>query len=312
MTTNTEGGLIPTELSKDDLLKYVELDLWRRFQERLWKIVGIVLTMVTVVGFLGVPYYIKNEVSDTLQKQATDFKQRTDAILSQAKLLTILTAQYDSERYRFDSDVYRLIDAIKKFRAASGTEQPKHRFNDPEEELAQLISRRDFSKVVDGSAMMTRGVFAVPKDLKEQRILPQTSYMVENRGLQGSGGYSETHPVRNGTYEGAIRDLRFRVVALEVLRRTIAASQDKLLALGGVTEIERRVETVRVKSLESTEFGEAAIKELAAVANSFLSHDDQREFARVQSLYLPFEGPRYQASSAATKAGAPESGERKN
>jgi len=302
MTTDKQANGIPGELSRADLLKYVELDLWQRFQERLWRVVGIVLTTVTVVGVLGVPYYITSEVNEALREQSLDFKNRTEAILSQAKLLAVLTARYDSERYRFDTDVYRLIEAIEKHRAENGGEQPEHRFNDPADELAQLVSRVDFAKVVDGSGLMTQGLFEQPSDLDGKQLLPPTAHLVENRGLQGSGGYREPHPVRDGTYEGALRDLRFRIVTIEALRRAIASSKDRLIALGGVTEIEKRVETVRVKALESTEFSEALGREVTDLANGFLSDEEKAEFARVQSLYLEGELPRYEAPDPAQRA----------
>jgi hypothetical protein len=301
MTTNdqAEASGVPVELSKDDLLKYVEIDLWERFQERLWKVVGIGLTVITIIGFLGVPYYIKNEMNNALRQQALDFRQRTDAILSQAKLLSVLTTRYNSERSRFDTDVYRLIEAIGKFRAESKGEAPKYRSYAPEDELTQLISRSDFSRVVDGSAPMAIELFSVPNDLRGKTLMPPTVYIDERMGLQGAGGYRENHPVRDGAYEGAIRDLRFRMVALEALRRAIASSQDGLLALGGVTEIEKRVETVRVKSLESTEFSDSMRKEVASIADSFLNDEEKAEFARFQSLYLEGELPLYQAPNTA-------------
>lgn len=294
METKTQVDAIPTELSKDDLLKYIELDLWGKFQERLWKVVGIALTIFTVVGLLGIPYYIKGEVSNTLQKQAADFKQRTEAILVYAKLIATLTVQYDSERYRFDADVYRLIDAIKKSRE----QRPASlydRFNGIVVELTHLVSGKDFSGVVEAPAIMTRLRFDIPNDLKGKQWLPPTVHIVENKGFKASGSYTEVHPIRDGSYEGSIKDLRFRIVTLEALRRAIASSQEKLLTLGGATEMERRVETVRVKSLESTEFSDSLAKEVTALANNFLNDKEKREFARFQSLYLQGEAFKYQA-----------------
>ena len=295
MTTPPPTDAVPLELSKDDLLKYVELDLWNRFQERLWKAVGIVLTVITVVGLLGIPYYIKSEVSATLQKQAVDFKRRTDEILTYAKLLAIQSAQYDSQRYRFDADVYRLIDAIKRDRGSeTREEQEKRRFNDPVNELAKLISRQDFSQVTQGS-IVSSTLFATPAELKGKHLMPPTAYIVENKGLSGSGGYVENHPVKNGTYEGSLTDLRFRIVVLEGLRRAVAFSQGKPMELGGVTDVDRRVETVRVKTLESAEFNIAFAKELGTQANQFLTEDEKLEFARVQQFYIPDDVPEYKA-----------------
>jgi hypothetical protein len=43
------------EISRDDLLKYIELDLWSRFQGRLWAMAAIFVTAVSIAGVLGVP-----------------------------------------------------------------------------------------------------------------------------------------------------------------------------------------------------------------------------------------------------------------
>jgi len=307
MADAATNGTVAVELSKDDLLKYVELDLWGRFQERLWKVVGIILTGITVIGFLGVPYYIRNEVRATLQTQATEFKNNTNEIRAYAKLLAIATAQYESERIRFDAQVYRLIDAVKHTRAELRQKKPEFIINDPEEILARLVSRPDFSKVVTGSLMSKTELFSVPGEFKDKKLLPPTAFVVENKGLSGSGGYSEMHPVRDGSYAGALQDLRFRIVALEARRKTLDALQEKLVTLGGVTDIEKQVESVREKSIETTYYSDVFTKEMMQVANSFLSSADKKAFERAQSLYLPQEQATYHVpvSAVVDKPGAP-------
>jgi len=311
MSDASQGTSVPRELSKDDLLKYVELDLWTKFQDRLWKVVGFVLTGITVIGLLGVPYYIKSEVNSALQKQALDFKNRTDEIIAYSKLIAIQTTSYTTLRHRFDSDVYRLVEAIENSRTGATEEERKAwRFQDPVETLPRLVSRQDFSQVVAGS-ITNNELLSVPPDLKDKSLLPRTSYLVENKGLQGSGAYVEPHPVRDGKYSGSIRDIRFQIVVLEGLGRTISSMQEKLLALGGTSDLEGRIEAVRAKTIEADIFEKNLAKEVAGQANAFLSESDQTEFARVQQFYLAPSIPKYvapppsQVSSSASAASPP-------
>jgi len=279
---------IKPELSKDDLLKYIELDLWNRFQERLWKVVGIFLTLVTVIGLLGVPYYIKSEVTAHLQRREKEFTDKTDEVLAYSKLLAVLRARYDSERYRFDGDVLRVVSALSEARKSEpDAAKQSPRFNDPENELVALISRQDFARVTDGTALMSRDAFLVPPDMKDKKLEPPTVITVESTGIRGGGGYREPHPVRDGTYNGIIKDLRYRVVVLEGLRRSIDSIQEKMLGLGGTSVLGHRVQVVRVDSIEATEFHDLFSAELASIAKAFLTADEQKEFAQLQGLYVP-------------------------
>lgn len=292
---NQASDQIKTELSKDDLLKYVELDLWSKFKERLWKLVGIVLTLLTVLGLLGIPYYIRSEVNSHLQQREREFREKTDEILGYSKLLAVLRSRYDSERYRFDSDVLRLVSALTEATKSEANPGAKPRFRDPGEELVSLISRPDFAQVVDGS-FMARHAFDVPQDMKDKKLLPETTITVENKGPSGAGGYQQIHPVRNGTYEGSIKDLRYRIVILESLRRSIERMQEKMLAVGGNSALEKRVELVRVNALESSEFHDSFSSELASLANTFLTGSEQEDFARLQELYVLGYKPNYIAA----------------
>jgi hypothetical protein len=289
MSNSDENGQasdqIKTELSKDDLLKYIELDLWSKFKERLWKLVGIALTLVTIIGFLGIPYYIRNEVNSHLQQREKEFTDKTDEILAYSKLLAVLRARYDSERYQFDTDVLRIVSALTEAKKGDAGSDNKPRFGEPGEELISLISRSDFAQVTEGS-FMAKNAFNVPQDMKDKKLLPETTITVENKGPSGASAYQQIHPVRNGTYEGSIKDLRYRIVVLEALRRSIDSLQEKMLALGGNSALEKRVEVVRVKALESTEFHDTFSTELTTIANAFLTSPEQDEFAKLQELYV--------------------------
>jgi hypothetical protein len=292
---------LKSELSKDELLKFIELDLWSRFQERLWKVVATVLTIATVIGLLGVPYYIKNEVSARLQQREKEFSDKTDEILAYSKLLAVLRSRYDSERYRFDSDALRAVAAISDLRKSESDAEKKARgFENPESELVALVSRQDFSQVTDTAYMSTR-LFWVPGDLKSKAIVPPTMITVENKGPTGSGSYRQVHPVRDGSYRGVITDLRYRIVALESLRRSIDNVQEKMLSLGGTSELEKKVQIVRVNSLEATDFRTLFSAEVESITNTFLTSDEQREFTKYRELYVPD----YKSSPIAPKSTSP-------
>lgn len=268
-------------LSRDELLKYVEVDLWSKFQGRLWTVVGGVLTLVAVVGLLGVPYYIKSQVELQLAQRTREFQLRSEEVMSHAKLLAMESARYQAERLRLDADIYRLLNALRD--QASDKKNHLASFS-PDEALVQLVSSMDFSKTVEGS-LSTMQLWSIPKDMRGKRLLEPTMYTVENPGLHGAGMYSEIHPVRDGTYGGCINDIKYRIVVIEALRRSIAASEKKLLELGGVDENEKRYQVVRFSSLESSEYNESLDKEIASIAAKFLSPEEKKQFEDARKLY---------------------------
>lgn len=266
-------------LSRDELLTYIELNLWSRFQGRMWQVVGAVLTIVTVGGLLGIPYYIKTQVDLQLVQRAKEFQLRSDEIITHAKLLAIMTARYESERQQLDADIFRIVSAIPP-------EVSKQTNRNPSGALIAVASSHEFSPVVDG-ALITKGAWDIPPELKGKSLFPATMLVYENRGLAGGSGYEETHPVRNGTYQGCIRDIRFRIVLIEALHRAIGNLQKTILELGGASDAERRVEAVKVSSLKSSEFADSLTREMAKVSDKFLNEEEKREFARVRDLYTP-------------------------
>jgi len=276
------SGQLSTELSKDDLLKYVELDLWNRFQERLWKLVGLVLTIVTVLGLLGVPYYIRNEVTAHLQEREKEFADNMNEVLAYSKLLAVLKARYDSERYRLDGDVLRIVTALEQ--NAQADSSAKIGFLDPGSELISLISRQDFAEVTSGSPVAGHA-FDIPEELKDKKLSPPTIFTVGDKGLTLATGGKEPHPVRNGTYRGSVKDFKYRITVLEALRRSIDKMQAVMLSLSTTFGASRKTEVVSVDTLQSQDFNQSFSSELALVANSFLTKEEQAEFARCQNLY---------------------------
>jgi hypothetical protein len=287
--TDTVTDTIKSELSKDDLLRYVELDLWAKFQERLWKLVGVVLTVVTVLGLLGVPYYIKNEVTSHLLEREKEFTQRTNEVLEYSKVLAILRARYDGERYCFDGDVLRLVNALDKI---EDKDQAKKNpdvdngpsFLDPRSELVSLISRPDFSEVVDGSAS-ARNPLVIPENMKLKQVLPPTVFTLSKSGMTLQTGDKDPHPIRNGSYEGTIKDLKYRIAVLEAWRRSIEEMQNQMLSVGNNFNEAKTQEPVTAESLQYKDFQRLFATALSSVVNGFLTKEERAEFEQWQSLY---------------------------
>ncbi|MBC8031845.1 MAG: hypothetical protein H7Z16_17310 [Pyrinomonadaceae bacterium] len=289
--TKRAAETIKTELSKEDLLKYVELDLWSKFQERLWKLVGLFLTIVTVIGLLGIPYYIRNEVTGHLQQREKEFTDKTDQILAYSKLLAILRARYDSERYRFDGEVLRIAAALEEQQGNQISDNAPSLLS-PGNELVSLISRADFAEVVGSSPIASRPL-EVPENLKNVKLLPATIVTLERKGSALASGDKELHPIRNGTFHGLIKDLRYRIVVLEALRRSILSLEEGMVSLGGGTDLAKRLEVLRVNTLESRDFQGAFANELSSIAGNFLTKSEQAQFAQYQDLYTLGYKPNY-------------------
>jgi hypothetical protein len=274
-------------MTRDDLLKYVELDLWSRFQGRLWKVVSVFLTVMTLGGVFGVPYYIRTEIDDRLKERAADFEARTREISAHAKLLAILSVRYNTALAELRGDTYKLIDALRDYERRNPSKTENH-FNNPADELLALVSRDNFSQIVgDTRSSLSSSIFYVDEDDPRRDLLPPLIVTVENRGFSGAGGvFRQTHPIRNGSYRGAIADIKYRVLVLEALRRSIAYVEERLLSLGGASKLDERMESVRVQGLENEVFAAEFQNNMASLSGVFLTEEERGEFGECRRLYL--------------------------
>jgi len=275
-------GKIPTELSKDDLLKYVELDLWSKFQERLWKIVGIVITIVTILGLLGVPYYIRTQVTSHLVDREKEFTQRIREVTEYSKFLSLLRGRYDGERYRLDGDILRVIDILERTDEGKPDKEDQGSFLDPGSELFSLISRTDFADVIE-NPIARHPLEMVPPKFQHKSIMPPTFLTVTGSGLALTTGGKEAHPIKDGTYEGVLKDIKFRILILEALRRSMDKLQADMLALGNTSPTVDK--TITVESLQTKDFQDTFKAQIALIANQFLNKEEKVTFQKCQSLY---------------------------
>jgi hypothetical protein len=164
------------------------------------------------------------------------------------------------------------------------------RFHSPARLLNELISDPDFSSVVSTNSHSFRAkiFYEVNDDAKQIKITMPRQYMLENRGFSGAGAYSETHPVLDGTLGGFLTDLKYRIVVLASIRQAITRANIELLQVGGTTDLDKRLLTVKVTTLQVQSFGTAFQDALTKLtSNSFLSDSEKKQFGLVKALYLP-------------------------
>jgi hypothetical protein len=271
-------------IDREDLVKYIELDLWSRFQTRLWTVVAGAVTVAAVAGVFGVPFYIKSEINQRLVKQTTEFDNRTREIFAYSKLLSLLSARYSVQLAAFHADALRLAGALEK-RGTQKDGESSFIAGERSRGLIGLATRTDFADVIDERSISRHAFFLEGTEGTEQLYSP-VYLTYENRGISGSGGYSEPHPVLDGSLAGALRDLRFRIVVLEALRRSMVAVERQLLTVGGATKVDNEIEAVRAGALEKDVFVASFEANLNDVAGRFLFDEDRKKFKEASVLYL--------------------------
>jgi hypothetical protein len=201
------------------------------------------------------------------------------------------------ERSRFDSDVLQLVNALDEAKKGNQKNEEDDVFT-PANELRSLIARSDFGEVL--SNPIARRPLEVPNDLKGRNIVPKTYITVVGSGLKLTTGGKEPHPIKNGTYDGEIEDLKFRVVVLEALRAATDKLQEDMISLEiDSTKTRRRV---TVEGLVDGDFHKNFLQQMALIANAFLDETEKGKFAQCQKLYTLGYGVFYEPGAQPAKA----------
>lgn len=94
----------------------LEYRLWDKFRSKLWAIVGIFLTIVTIAGILGINSYINNRIESQIANEKEQLKKFQVELLQKefdnivfARLINHLNYKLISDKQTF----YNLIDDIQ-------------------------------------------------------------------------------------------------------------------------------------------------------------------------------------------------------
>lgn len=286
----------------DGFFKYVELELWSRFESKLWKFVGAFLTCVTVAGFLGIPYYIRSEISSRLQEQAKTYSDRLETIAAEAKLIAILRSEFDSQVYAIRSEADFVIGRLEQIKHEVTEKAPKpadgkdaelpapwNRMNDPIRLMTQLVSLRDVTTIAEkDSGVFIREVFSMEEAARTIKVSDPRVYSIEIVGFGGNASMStSSHPVLDGTLGGYVADLKYRILVAASIKKALDRLNDDLLQIGGAEALDKRLASVKVSALEVDVSRPAFQGALTALSESFLTPEERKKFESITGLYVP-------------------------
>ena len=268
-------------LNREELLKFVELDLWGRFRTRLFAAVGTALVLATLVGLFGIPYYINTELTSRLQESTKEFDQKTTEIIRHAKLLALVSVAYNRELGRLNRDINSLIESIQRYNN-----------NKAEEKQIKEWTLRAIKRLLDREEYHTIGqsFFPLHVSISEEHgsIKIASSKVITMEIIQPTGAAmtSHGHPIHNGTLRGVVNDIKFRIVSLEAFRTTMNALREDLLELGADKPTQKRMERVEVVSLFEEKFSKSYQEQVDHLAKAALPEEESKQLDQYRYLYL--------------------------
>jgi hypothetical protein len=116
---NSESQIVPS-LNKETW-EYLEFRLWNSFSRKLWIIVTGFLTVVTILGVLGIDAWIKFHVDKTLtsEKQSfTEAKKAYEQVIEKQQtasaVLFVIQGRSNNDKLRYEKHLQSLREALKE------------------------------------------------------------------------------------------------------------------------------------------------------------------------------------------------------
>lgn len=227
-------------VDRDKLIDWIEADLWRRFEKRLWGIVSIFLAIVTVAGIFGIPYYINNESNRIFRRETVKFDEEQRHFLSLVKAYYKINSDYLSYREKLRDDVASALVDIDHFDKTGAQSSQGFNFNGPAELMEKILLNQNFTSLLDANFVKRELEGKVPTKYDSLELSRKEMINLENRILDAVGGTSATHPFRDGKLQGFYDDIKFRIVILASYERALADLQQEIFQLGGDDELGRQ------------------------------------------------------------------------
>jgi hypothetical protein len=262
-------------ISKEEFQKYIEIDLWTKFRARLWGMVAIVLTLITIAGYFGVAYFINTSIANRLTEMEKDFALKRTEILQRGRVLNTLVATDQAQRAQLLRDIYFLSGRMQDTQLNQQTSPGLDEITVLKTDLEALASIEDFSNIQTGSLL--RKLKASP-ELAKRSIMPPKMIRSEDPNNVSH----QIHPICNGTLQGVIDDIRYRVVSLAAFERSIKE-------FGMQFNYDYTTGPVREKSvreLYEESFYKPYREHLDQLANQFLGSEEVPRFKQYKPLYF--------------------------
>lgn len=288
-SNNSGGNTDFTSQISVDLNEYrelLEIKVWEKIKSRIWGLIGTVLLIVSVLGFLGLNSYIDGKISKATEKAQIEFKKSTERNLFFAKSLALLNAQYSVALNEFRRDVNYLLrvskgrnwDAYQMSKAKGGVVTAHDVLSiELQMLLRQLIARADFTPIfkqkIDPMQMLDgkeHSPFTEPKDV-----------IIEVYKSNGSSYQLSTHPILDGSLGGSILDLKYRIMVLHAFKDTYKEFKSEFLS--GKTDIS-------IPFYGASDFYQKYLEDrykvnVLKIASSYLSDSELKAFKKYFDLY---------------------------
>lgn len=282
------------QISNDDLLRYVEVDLWSRFQRRLLVLVGGFLTIAAVAAILGVPYYIRSQIEQRLERQSSAFTARAGELFQTAHAVSLHTMEYETAREAF------FVRQRTLRRRLEGLDQPSKArlITDPRQ---QLILHLSFMQSPPTLFMLGTTLGSYEKEKFAKSVIAEPAVVVRDSDESGAGSSATIHPVRIGTVEGEISDLRYRIIELEAYRQALDELRNYLQKLGDQpleilpSEMTTQANTVGFTfprspaAIAPSQFTQRYKELRRELAKRLVQHDERRYYDDSSRLYVLIE-----------------------
>jgi len=259
-------------ISREDFLRYIEIDLWNRFQRRLWSLVAITLSIAALAGLLGIPYYIRSQIERQFEEQRERLKTRSDDVIATSVAIAWRNAQSNRSRADLHSHVTTLQGIIQPLLMVSS-------------DAAWILSDRlSVVNVADRVALVSAlNEWKPDEHLLAVRFAPEV--------VPGVGSNSKLfyvpHPVLDGTVEGAVKDLRFRLVELAAWEQAMAALEAHL---GHLYPNPDHSASATVDDLPPSQFERAYNENRLKLAKQLLLKSDRDKWLAAESYYSVLRG----------------------
>jgi hypothetical protein len=255
----------------------VELNLWSRIMKRLWLFVGGFSVLGTFFGYIGVPYLIETTISEQLRDTTHEFEIRARSLHDHATLYAVLSVQYDEYLQAFRRDVIRASDILR----TTVKEQDPNKRRELED-LMTLASLLEFQSIVTGNDYARRRLFSADATLGELQLTPAKRYVPPGDKTLST----KPHSVNDGSYNGILRDLKFRVAILASFKAGLVELENTILASGADalhTEAEKRA---RLRGLEDDVFWPVLEKNLGEIVDTFSTVEERNAFNENRNVYF--------------------------
>jgi hypothetical protein len=274
------------DMTRPELLDYVELKLWSGLVRRLLKWAGAVLVIYALAGTFGFMYYIHSQVDARIKNAEAVYAKKSATLLTYAKLQILLTEAYSTKKLELAREVVLALQGIDQTMAVVKDQRVRAQLDGAQYYLTQDVSWDEYAS--DEVSPKNLQAISLPRtDLYPIiRILPPREIKAEDTiGGKEISGVAMPHAVNDGTLRGVMLDVKFRIVELRAYRRAMQDVDRRIVEYGATTPSQELMNESEVATAASQEFDPAYKRYVAEASNRLLLGGEREIFAKYEYLY---------------------------